>query len=173
MSNTSNLLLDLTSELLSRGTRVRFRPSGRSMYPSIREGELITVEPVDPNDVKRGDIILYRSERGVIAHRVVVGTDQPSSPTQSSVLSPHYFLRGDASLCCDQPVAAHQILGRVIRVERDGRSVALASRGAKMWHKVRRLGSQLKGWIYGGGSGSHTDLRVIREALTVVQDQLH
>ncbi|MDA2923324.1 hypothetical protein MYX65_01495 [Acidobacteria bacterium AH-259-L09] len=73
MSNgfASKLLLDLTAELLSRGTSVRFRPSGRSMYPSIREGEVITVEPVEPSDVKRGDIILYRSERGVIAHRIV------------------------------------------------------------------------------------------------------
>ena len=82
MANASNLLLHLTTELLSQGTTVRFRPSGRSMYPSIREGELVTVEPVVASDVTLGDIVLYRSERGVIAHRVV-GT----SPTQSSVLS--------------------------------------------------------------------------------------
>ena len=140
MANASKVLLDLTAELLSRGTTVRFRPSGRSMYPSIREGELITVEPVAPRDVKLADIVLYRSERGLIAHRVV-----GSSPTQSSVLSPHYFLRGDASLSCDQPVGAEQILGRVVGVERDGHSVALASRGAKLWHRVRHLASGLKG----------------------------
>ena len=204
MSNgfASKLLLDLTAELLSRGTTVRFRPSGRSMYPSIQEGELITVEPVVPSDVKLGDIILYRLDRdrptqssvlspqsssGVIAHRVV-GTErkQGAALTQSSVLSPHhslaqssvlsphhFFLRGDASLCCDEPVAAHQILGRVIHVERDGRSVALASRGAKLWHKARRLASQLKGWIYPAGTGSHPDLDFLRETLTVVEGQLH
>ena len=71
MANASKLLLDLTTEFLSRGTTVRFRPSGRSMYPSIREGELITVEPVVPNDVTLGDIVLYRSQRGLIAHRVI------------------------------------------------------------------------------------------------------
>ena len=168
MANASNLLLDLTTELLSQGTTVRFRPSGRSMYPSIREGELITVEPVVARDVKPGDIVLYRSERGLIAHRVV-----GSSPTQSSVLSPHYFLRGDASLSCDQPVAAQQILGRVVGVQRDGCSVALASRGAKMWHKARRLASGLKGWIYPAGTGSRLDLRVGLKPLTVVQNQLH
>ncbi len=113
------------------------------MYPSIREGELITVEPVVARDVKRGDIVLYRSERGLIAHRVV-STDQPLSPTQSSVLSPHYFLRGDASLSCDQPVAAQQILGRVVGVKRNGRSVALASPGAKMWHKIGALVTGLR-----------------------------
>ncbi len=170
MSNAyaSKLLLDLTTELLSRGTTVRFRPSGRSMYSSIRDGELITVEPVVASDVALGDIVLYRSERGLIAHRVV-----GSSPTQSSVLSPHYFLRGDASLSCDQPVKPQQILGRVISVQRDGRSVALASRGAKLWHKARRLASGLKGWIYAGGTVSRPDLDFLRKPLTVVEGQLH
>ncbi len=170
MSNgfASKILLDLTTELLSQGTTVRFRPSGRSMYPSIREGELITVEPVVASDVTLGDIVLYRSEKGVIAHRVV-GT----SPTQSSVLSPpHFFLRGDASLSCDEPVKAEQILGRVVGVERDGRSVALASRGAKLWHKARRLASGLKGWIYPGGTVSRPDLDFLRKPLTVVEGQL-
>ncbi len=174
MANTSKLLLDLTTELLRQGTTVRFRPSGRSMYPSICEGELITVEPVAPSDLKLGDIVLYRSERGLIAHRVV-GTqrNQCTAPTQSSVLITHYFLRGDASLCSDQPVEAHQILGRVIGVERNGRSVALASRGAKMWHKARRLASGLKGWICEAGTGSHPDLDFLRKPLTVVEGQLH
>jgi len=160
MTKASNLLLDLTTELLSQGATVRFRPSGRSMYPSIREGELITVEPVRASDVKLADIVLYRSQRGPIAHRVV-GT----SPAQSSVLSPHYFLRGDASLSCDQPVEAHQILGRVVGVERDGRSIQLASRGAKLWHRARRLASGLKGWIYPAGTSL--------EALTVVESPIH
>ena len=174
----SKLLLDLTAELLSRGTTVRFRPSGRSMYPSIREGELITVEPVVPSDVQLGDIVLYRCERGLIAHRVV-GTQSSvlgphhSSLTHSSVLSPHYFLRGDASLSCDKPVTGQQILGRVVGVERNGRSVALASRGAKMWHQVRRLASGLKGWICEAGTGSHPDLDFLGETLTVVEGQLH
>jgi hypothetical protein len=40
------------------------------MYPTIRENEAITVEPVAPQDVKVGDIILYRSGESVVAHRV-------------------------------------------------------------------------------------------------------
>ena len=152
MANASKLLLDLTTELLRQGTTVRFRPSGRSMYPSIREGELVTVEPVVASDVTLGDIVLYRSEKGVIAHRVI-GT----SPAQSSVLSPHYFLRGDASLSCDEAVGAEQILGRVVGVQRNGRGIALASRLAKLWHKARCLASGLKGWICEAGTGSDSD----------------
>ena len=159
MANASNLLLDLTTELLSQGTTVRFRPSGRSMYPSIREGELITVEPVVPSDVQLGDIVLYRSERGLIAHRVV------SSSGDARV----FGVRGDASLSCDEPVEAHRILGRVVAVQRNGRSIALDSRGAKLWHRARRLASVLKNWIYPAGTGSQTDLDFLPETLTVVE----
>jgi signal peptidase len=164
MGNASNLLLDLTTELLSRGTTVHFRPTGRSMYPSIREGELITVEPVAASDVKLADIVLYRSERGLIAHRVVEIASRDSQV---------FRLRGDASLSCDQPVEAEQILGRVVSVQRNGSSITLASRGAKLWHMVRRLASGLKGWIYPVGTGSHPDLDFLGEPLTVVEGQLH
>ena len=184
MANASKLLLDLTTELLSQGTTVRFRPSGRSMYPSIREGELVTVEPVVASDVTLGDIVLYHSQRGLIAHRVIqVNRSQAqlnayraagfSLRASSSQDARAFRLRGDASLSCDQPVEADQILGRVIRVERDGRSVALASRGAKLWHKARRLASGLKGWICAGETVSRPDLDFLRKPLTAVEGQLH
>ena len=162
MAKASNLLLDLTTELLSQGTTVHFRPSGRSMYPSIREGELITVEPVQASDVKPADVVLYRSERGLIAHRVVCSSQDARV----------FRLQGDASLSCDEPVEAHRILGRVVGVQRNGRSVQLASRGAKIWHRTRRLASGLKGWICAGGCNPGHDLRVGLEPLTVVPDQL-
>ncbi len=134
------------------------------MYPSIREGEVITVEPVQASDVKPADIVLYRSERGLIAHRVVEIASRDARV---------FRLRGDASLSCDQPVEAEQILGRVVGVQRYGRSVALATRGAKIWHEVRRLASGLKGWICPAGTGSHTDLDFLRKPVTVVEGQLH
>ncbi len=160
MGNASNLLLDITTELLSGGTTVHFRPSGRSMYPSIREGELITVEPVQASDVKPADIVLYRSQRGLIAHRVIEIASRDASV---------FRLRGDASLSCDEPVAAEQILGRVVGVKRNGRSIQLATRGAKLWHKVRRVASGLKGWIVEGGTGSRLEFDFSRETLTVVE----
>ena len=133
------------------------------MYPSIREGELVTVEPVVASDVTLGDIVLYRSERGLIAHRVVEIASRDSRV---------FRLQGDASLSCDEPVEAHRILGRVVGVQRNGRSVVLASRGAKLWHKARRLASRVKGWICEGGIGSRLDFKAGLEPLTIVPDQL-
>ena len=107
----SKLFLDLMGELLRGGTRVRFRANGRSMYPSIRDGEVVMVEPVGPSDVKLADIVLYRSERGLIAHRVVGTERKPdTSPTQSSVLSPHHSLTQSSVLSPHYSLAQSSVL---------------------------------------------------------------
>ncbi|MDA2910073.1 hypothetical protein MYX04_03955 [Nitrospiraceae bacterium AH_259_D15_M11_P09] len=137
---------DVSAELLRRGARVRFRATGRSMQPTIHEGEAITVEPVAPAAVTRGDILLYRWERGVIAHRVIrIERKKGGAVTQSSVLSPHdsLILRGDASASCDCPVEPEQVLGKVVAVERAGRRIDLAGRRAKLKRTCRVWASRL------------------------------
>ena len=65
---------------LTAGTTVRFRAEGTSMYPTIRDGEAITIAAVSTNDVVRGDVLLCRHEKRMVAHRVVSvgrrGTDR-------------------------------------------------------------------------------------------------
>jgi signal peptidase len=121
---------ELITELLQDGYKVNFSAPGHSMYPTIMANETIMVEPIDPGTVRLGDIILYRTDGQLIAHRVVgiyMITGNSSSAlsdldTQSSVLSPHHFFtfRGDAAPSCDQPVKEDQILGKVISIERHG-----------------------------------------------------
>jgi len=83
---------EITGELLRSGNRVRFRAVGASMQPTIEDGELITVAPVEPAAVKRGDILLYQGERGFIAHRLV-GLRKSAKGEDVS-----YLLQGDASV---------------------------------------------------------------------------
>jgi signal peptidase len=45
---------------------------GNSMYPLLREGDIIILSKKSPNEIKVGDIIVYRSLRGsLIVHRVI------------------------------------------------------------------------------------------------------
>jgi signal peptidase I len=150
-----HLFIDVSTELLHRGQSVRFRAPGLSMHPAIKEGETITVAPISSFDIKRGDILLYIVGRKVIAHRVVrikrekndskshsstnfriqsTSHSPARSPTRPSTLSPRhlFILRGDASAIYDDPVQAHQVLGKVVSVERSGRSIDLYSRKARM-----------------------------------------
>jgi signal peptidase len=136
MTENDRVFLEISLELLRQGCRVRFRPGGQSMHPTIKDGEAILVEPANPAQIKRGDIILYRFERGVIAHRV---KNIPSSDT--------FITRGDSSFTDDQPVPLNDVLGRVVAVERNGRAVALVGQAAR-WRRIGRiLSGWLKGWL--------------------------
>ena len=127
---------------------MRFRADGRSMYPTIKDGEAITVTPVEPSHVKRGDIILCRFERGVVAHRVLrIAKRKASRSHKDFVLTTFFILRGDAAIACDEPVEPQQVLGKVISVERDGRSITLDSRRAKFFYTVRVFVLRYKNWM--------------------------
>jgi hypothetical protein len=168
------LFIDVSTELLRRGQSVRFRAPGLSMHPTIKEGETITVVPISSFDIKRGDILLYLVGKKVIAHRVVrikrekndfksqssargeIQSTPDSSPNSSIHASNRskkqnsqilFVLRGDASLTSDEPVETEQILGKVVSVERDGRSINLCSRKAKIFHLAYTCASRLKRWM--------------------------
>lgn len=127
---------ELSEELLERGYRLRFRPGGHSMYPTIRNGEAVTVIPVNASEVKRGDIILYKTGRGLIAHRLV------SVETRGGAKL--YRTRGDAALSDDCPVRAEQILGKIVAVERGGRILSTSKTLFKTLVAARIFAARLK-----------------------------
>ncbi len=142
-----HLFIDISTELLRRGQSVRFRAPGRSMHPTIKEAETITVVPVALFDIKRGDILLYLVGSKVIAHRVVsIERKKDDFSTLSSTLNPQhlFLLRGDASGTCDDLVEAQQVLGKVISVERRGCSIDLYNRKARMLRILHGWASRLK-----------------------------
>ena len=138
----TEMFVDLSADLLSRGYGVRFRTSGASMHPTIRDGEAVIVEPVQACEVKRGDIILYkaRASGGVIAHRVV-GVNK----IRGNITS--FVLRGDASETCDLPIAPGQVLGKVVSVDREGGAIDLASKKANALRIARLWASRARAVI--------------------------
>ncbi len=127
----------LSADLLRQGYRVRFRATGESMHPTIRAGETVTVEPVARGDVRFADIILYRSGEALVAHRVA-GRGAPAAEVRT------FLVRGDAADGYDVPVEEGQVLGRVVTVERGGRSIPLDSWRGKICHLLRVLAYRLK-----------------------------
>jgi len=132
----SKVFLDVATEVLRSRYRIHFRAEGSSMWPTIQPGEAITVEPAAATEVKSKDIVLYRSGRGVIGHRL----GRIANRNGQRVL----LARGDANQGAGEAVAAEQILGKVVAVERDSRCIDLASRKAKVKHSIRIRASQCK-----------------------------
>lgn len=80
---------ELITELLQDGYKVNFSAPGHSMFPTIMANENIMVEPIEPEMVRLADIILYRTNGQLIAHRVIriekmpdvsMTTSRPSVP---------------------------------------------------------------------------------------------
>ncbi len=97
----SDLFVGLTRELLQRGCHVRFRASGTSMHPTIRDGEVVTVAPSSGDAFAVGDVLLCRFGRRPTAHRVVAV--QPSDHGR-----PVLHLHGDNLCSRDRPVRAER-----------------------------------------------------------------
>jgi len=134
---------ELITELLQDGYQVSFSAPGHSMYPSIMANENILVAPIDPIAVQSGDIILYRANGSLIAHRVRL-IKKNNNDTINTCPDWSFILKGDACPTCDEPVKVEQILGKVISIERNGGRVDPYSLAHKLGCLARRLTSRFK-----------------------------
>ena len=97
-------------ELLLAGHTVRFVASGDSMYPAIRGGDYLHIVPCGMPELRRGDVVLTATARGLTAHRIVRIGERGGAL--------RIITRGDNSLRSDPPVGAADVLGRVAQVDR-------------------------------------------------------
>jgi signal peptidase I len=126
-------------EALANGTSVRFRAEGDSMYPTIRDGDTITVTAVATDDVVRGDVLLCRHGARWLAHRVVGEATRGGERV--------FEMRGDAKGSSDAPVTAAAVAGRVVSVHRDGRLIRVCGPAARMRRAVRAAASRARACI--------------------------
>jgi hypothetical protein len=101
----SSIFQLLTSELIAGGYGLRFQAIGRSMLPTIQDGEIVHVKPVAGDMLRIGDIVLLRTGGQFKAHRIIRKRGQ------------HFITRGDAGMDTDGEIRCDQILGRVTAKE--------------------------------------------------------
>ncbi|MGA1794645.1 MAG: S24/S26 family peptidase [bacterium] len=131
-----NLFCEVCSSLLLEGYAVRFSAPGRSMYPTILDGDAVTVHPVKESVIRRGHILLCRYKGRVIAHRVVRIERRDGN-------TPLYTLRGDSHGAPEEVVDAGDVLGMVRSVERSGRSIDVSRRQPSLPRIARSLVSRI------------------------------
>ena len=89
---------------------------GRSMYPLIREGDNVLVE-CGYSQIRRGDIIAFRSENKLIVHRVLTISEKG---TGFSVTT-----KGDNVPHLDPVVSHREIIGKVSAIKRGEKMLSL------------------------------------------------
>ena len=104
---------DMGSSLLSEGKTIRIKAHGYSMYPSIKPGSIIIIEPLNQkkNPVP-GEIVAIKRENGLIVHRLIKIVIKDGVRT--------YIARGDSNAYADAPITIDRISGRVVRTESSG-----------------------------------------------------
>jgi len=128
----------LAREELAQGGLIRLRVSGDSMAPLIEPGDVVLVRHVNPEDLRRGDLILVEQGGAFLTHRLVTADGH------------RVQTKGDNASHADPPVLPQDVLGRVMGVEKgdvlsppkDGRRIELDE---GRWPMVNRL-LGLLGW---------------------------
>jgi hypothetical protein len=114
---------DLVCGLLSEGIGVQFAAQGTSMNPFIRDGDLVTVEPLGPSPVRMGHVVLFRREpRGLALHRVI-----------AFATGGGLQIRGDASSGPGESVQETRVLGRATTVTRGHNRVSAWRHPVLVW----------------------------------------
>ncbi len=155
----SKKLAVLSETLLQHGTAIRFRAPGTSMTPAIHDGEWIVVQPVTPGDIKIGDIVLYRINSRLVAHRI---HRLPRHADEA------FILRGDTN-GEDEYVSEDRILGKVVRAESDVRSVRVSGSRARLMYFLRK---QLRSTKHGLRNQGRRAVEVLGDLTGSIADAL-
>lgn len=122
--------LALAREQLTRGRPVLARVRGRSMWPTLRDGELVLVRPASFMALRVGDVVLYERGESLVLHRVV------------RRVAGVVWVQGDARPWPDGQLEAEALVGRVPRRLGDGlRGRLVPWRGRA--RRALRLGKRL------------------------------
>jgi len=111
-SMPSAVFAGLMAAVLDKNVPFRFAAPGFSMSPFIRDGDMITMVP---GRFRSGDVVAFVNPcRGKLTvHRIV------------HVSRAGYLLKGDNTPETDGRLPRSNIIGRVVRVEHQGRQVRL------------------------------------------------
>lgn len=75
-----------------------------SMWPVLKEGSLVFIKAVKKEDIKVGDIVVYRNEKGFTIHRV------------AELRENDLTTKGDANFQKDIPAKYEDIIGKTLTI---------------------------------------------------------
>ncbi|OGP91738.1 MAG: signal peptidase I [Deltaproteobacteria bacterium RBG_16_54_18] len=101
--------------VFDKGSSFRFKGKGYSMSPFIKDGDVLTIAPLQGSSPRFGDVMVFThpTTGKLVIHRLI-GKREGS-----------YLTKGDNAPEADGLISKAAILGQVVRVERNGRYVSL------------------------------------------------
>lgn len=102
------------------------------MWPTIRDGDVLHVQPANRKKLRVGDVVLFKSDEGMKAHRIVYRRAEV------------FITRGDAGIDTDGETRPEQVLGKVVAREcgATGQLIPLSDtwdRARFFWRELKRV----------------------------------
>ncbi len=132
--------LEISKAILHRGKLLRIPAVGSSMFPTSHSGDTITVKPAKATDVSVGDVIVYVSGKRMIAHRLVAKRIR----NNEIVL----ICQGDFFPKPDPLIEGKQVLGKVVAVKRNGRTIRFDTLWCRLIGLLLAKTAPLRPWFY-------------------------
>lgn len=108
--------LEILLAMVERDASLRSTARGYSMYPFIRDKDVLTISPLRGRQLKAGDVVAFtQNNTGRLAiHRIIEKKESG------------WLIRGDNCFEPDGVIPDEKVIGIVTRVERAGRDIRLA-----------------------------------------------
>lgn len=116
--------------------------SGKSMFPWIREADVVFLRKASVEEVVRGDVIVFERNGLLCMHRVLLVGGSESERN----LDIAFVTKGDATTDADEPVSSNDFRGRVEFVFRRNREISIARGWRKQLGKFLALISPAVRW---------------------------
>ena len=112
---------ELVADVAREFGEVRLKVTGCSMIPAVWPGDEVVVQRRETPELRRGQIVLCRRQGKLVAHRI------------TRVGEALLHTRGDSVVKDDAPWQASDVVGEVVQVIRNGRSVGLKQ---SLWQRA-------------------------------------
>ena len=103
------------------------------MAPLARPGDRVTIEPVEPEALRRGDVVALLGDEGLVVHRFLGSRATPDG---------HRLCQQGDNSSARGWVAGATLVGRAVRIEGAGRRLAL---DAPPWTRLNPVLGRLPG----------------------------
>jgi signal peptidase I len=116
--------------------------TGKSMFPWIREGDVVFLRQAAIADIMRGDVVVFAKNRVLCVHRVLSVESRSVEGQRATILT----TKGDSTADVDDAVQSDQFRGKVEFIYRRNREIRIAHGWRRYFGKFLAFVSPMTRW---------------------------
>jgi ATP-binding cassette, subfamily B, bacterial len=119
--NLYSEIYQFTDDLLKEHHLVKLTVTGYSMFPFLKNGDIVTLRKCNTSELLTGDIVGFKAANNWVAHRLIKIKNQNVKTV--------FICRGDTCKNFDRPFTSEEFIGKVIAYNRKGKEKIIENKG--------------------------------------------